>query len=271
MPPPLLPQPWCSHTWWGGAALLHHRKPNTAKVPTKVQFSGQKCDRESHTSVFLRLQAGKLYIWFCVCDVFRPDQVEAKRIQLLRKRRNKNKIFLHKTVCKNKRWLLGQLGRGQKVLESLDHKNKHLTSWLKQPWLQLNDIPETVTQQSPFIFISGTFKWRCQIWANEILVCACTHGCVFLLIEHQNQHSTHKLRTFLRCEYEKQKNIFDLALLYCPVFHWKHLKQHLFLVDLRTQLRVDVNDRWGLRNLQGSRVWIDTGFYVTLTCATQQN
>lgn len=147
MPPPLLPQPWCSHTWWGGAALLHHRKPNTAKVPTKVKFSGQKCNRESHKSVFLHLQAGKPYIWFCVWCFFRPNQEEAKQIQLLWKCCNKktNIPAQDKTVCKNKRRLSGQLGWGQKVLKSLDHKNKHLTFWWKQSWQQLHDTPETVT------------------------------------------------------------------------------------------------------------------------------
>lgn len=44
----------------------------------------------------------------------------------------KKQILLHKTVCKSKQWLSGPPGWKKTVLESLDHKNKHLTSIWKQ-------------------------------------------------------------------------------------------------------------------------------------------
>lgn len=133
-------------------AALHSSTTGSRTLPRfQRKFNVRDRHTHTHTGVFYTSKQANFTFDF-VCDVFRPDQEEDQQIQLLRKRSKKNKssctkkqIFLHKTVCKNKRWLSGQLGWGQKVLKSLDHKNKHLTSWWKQSWQQLQHEPETVT------------------------------------------------------------------------------------------------------------------------------
>lgn len=98
MPPLLLPQPWCWHTWWAGAALLRHRRPNTGRFEWK--FSAQ--DRN-------------------------VTENGAEGFRFIRKRsKKKPQIFLHKTVCIKKQWLSGPPGWRQTVL---DHKNNTWPSY----------------------------------------------------------------------------------------------------------------------------------------------